>query len=181
MRTGMFVISLAVLGAALSGACLGQDNAVVPPEQLWERLRVCIGKGHLTKKLHKARTELGEEFTATYSHAGVDGRIETGFWHMWHSRGLDMRFDEESRLDYFILYLEPPATHKPYSFPLPAKLERGDGPAQVLHKLGEPAEKTDLQWLYPDRGLSVTFDVKPSEGAKPKVSHVGANAVKPKK
>jgi hypothetical protein len=136
-------------------------------------LQAALGKDHLSQEIYDLREVLGLETAATYFDPMVLGG---GFWHSWPSKGVDMSFDREGKLEYVVLHsgrkLRPDNKAAKYTGELPEKLSFDDTMASVRRKLGQP-EKTYEGFLgsekdsrppvcanyeYPSKGIIVGFD-----------------------
>jgi hypothetical protein len=135
-------------------------------------LQAALGKDHLSQEIYDLREVLGLETVAAY----FDPMISGGFWHSWPSKGVDMSFDREGKLEYVVLHsgrkLSPDDKEAKYTGELPEKLSFDDTMASVRRKLGQP-EKTYEGFLgsekdsrppvcanyeYPSKGIIVGFD-----------------------
>jgi hypothetical protein len=63
-------------------------------------LQAALGKDHLSQELFALREVLGFESVAAY----FDPMVSSGgFWHSWPSKGVDMSFDREGKLNYVVV------------------------------------------------------------------------------
>ncbi len=145
-----------------------------------QELRDALGKSHLSPASQRVRKLLGEKPTASYFVGGPGELDETSFYHLFYTSGVELRYDEDSKLTTIFLYVEPSENYKKYKGELPHGFKSGEKPADVKKKLGDPAEMNDgaaavpeskqsqlgAWWTYPTKGLLVRFSTVKADDAR---------------
>lgn len=173
------VAVLLVLALLRGGVAAPVPGAKAPKELAEETFRKLLGKNHLDDAMDTFREAIKARPDVAYHGAS--------FHHSWKDIGLELSFDDESRLAAVFLYAGRCGEPKRYAGGMPASLTFDDTPAKVRKKLGEPEtvskttkdsadpKKFSFTWEFPKKGLTMNLILE-KEGDDPdeaKIGHIG--------